>query len=131
MTSRGGRFDFLNPFSYFPEGENPEEPKYANYAVESKEYKTQLNSLIPDFLKLKEQGGFNFDQMLKKFSIYFYELNQSFLNLAEKEGLSEAEKAAQEKREREAIKQEIKGAILATTGPKESDKYVQKAFTPS
>jgi hypothetical protein len=79
MTSRGWRYDFLNPFSYFDHGEDPKEVKYANYKNDADEHKAYLNTLIPDFKQLEGQGSFKFKELLKRFSSYFYEINQSFL----------------------------------------------------
>jgi hypothetical protein len=127
MTSRGGNLDFLNPFSYFPEGESKTEAKYANFAYENVKYKTYLNTLIPNLTVLQKLGAFKFAQLTKKFNAYFYEINESYLKKSDKSAEEEADDDAA-KQARAAIELEVKGAIYSATGSKESDGYIQKSF---
>jgi len=128
ITSRGGNLDFLNPFSYFPQGEDDKEARYANFAYENVKYKTYLNTLIPNLRVLQKLGAFKFAELMKRFNNYFYEINESYLKKVDKsaEDLANDEAA---KKEREAIELEVKGAIYTATGSKMSDTYIQKSFT--
>jgi len=127
MTSRGGNLDFLNPISYFPQGEDPKEGKYANFAYENVKYKTYLNTLIPNLTVLQKLGAFKFAHLMKKFNTYFYEINQSYFKKSDKSAEEEAEDEAA-KQGRAAIELEVKGAIYSATGSKESDGYIQSSF---
>jgi len=126
MTSRsGGALDLLNPFSYFPLGDNPTEPKYANYTYDAEKYKDNLNSLVPGFVGFKDQF---FGTLLKKFKIYFAELNKPFIKYSDAEG----ETAFQQSKNNEikAIKEQIKDSIITATGLEESAKYMEKTLKP-
>jgi hypothetical protein len=122
MTTRTqGILDMLNPFSYFPRGEDPTEPVYANYKYESTKYKAALNELIPGFTELK---GSYFGTLLKKFSRFYYELNQSYLK---KEPADEEEEIPVT--DNLNLKEVLKGAFAgATDNPIE---FVQKTLGPA
>jgi hypothetical protein len=127
MTSRGWRYDFLNPFSYFDHGEDPKEVKYANYKNDADEHKAYLNTLIPDFKQLEGQGSFKFKELLKRFGSYFYEINQSFykpIDVIVKPVVIPVDK----NKDRDAVEQQVLGAILKTTGPKESKDFIKKTL---
>ena len=121
MTTRSqGILDMLNPFSYFTKGEDPTEPVYANYKYESIKYKAALNELIPGFAELK---GTYFGTLLKKFSRFYYELNQSYLK---KEPADEEEAPDTDTLN---LKEVLKGAFAgATDNPIE---FVQKTLGPA
>ena len=124
MTTRApGILDMLNPFSYFPRGEDPTEPKYANYKYESEKYKKTLHALIPGFDEVK---GLYLGTILKRFKRFFYELNQCFLNKAEPEADDEPIS-----NDLEALKENIRGAVYTATGAEKSNEYIQKAFAPT
>jgi hypothetical protein len=124
MTTRSqGILDMLNPFSYFPRGEDPTEPKYANYKYESTKYKSTLNELIPGFAEVK---GLYLEKLLKRFKRFFYELNECFQNKAEPE-----EGEVPMTNDLEALKETIRGAVYTATGAEKSNEYIQKAFAPT
>ena len=120
MTTRSqGILDMLNPFSYFAKGEDPQDPVYANYKYESKKYITKINSRIPGFTELK---GMYLGTLLKKFSRFFYEINESYLK---KEPQDEEEVPIKDDLN---LKDTLKGAFAgATDNPIE---FVQKTLGP-
>jgi len=120
MTTRSqGILDMLNPFSYFTKGEDPTEPVYANYKYESTKYKAALNELIPGFAELK---GTYFGTLLKKFSRFYYELNQSYLKK------EPADEEVEPDTDNLNLKDVLKGAFAgATDNPIE---FVQKTLGP-
>lgn len=120
MTTRSqGILDMLNPFSYFAKGEDPQDPTYANYKYESTKYKTDLNTLIPGFTELK---GMYLGTLLKKFSRFFYEINESYMK---KEPQDEEEVPVKDELN---LKDTLKGAFSgATDNPIE---FVQKTLGP-
>ena len=120
MTTRSqGILDMLNPFSYFAKGEDPQDPTYANYKYESTKYKANLNTLIPGFTELK---GMYLGTLLKKFSRFFYEINESYLK---KEPQDEEEVPVKDDLN---LKDTLKGAFSgATDNPIE---FVQKTLGP-
>jgi hypothetical protein len=126
MTSRSkGILNLLNPFSYFSEGNNPQEPKYANYTYDAEKYRENLNDLIPDFVKYKDQY---FGTLLKKFKVYFSELNKPFIKYLD----AEPDKSDESKNnELKAVKEQIKGSIVTATGLEESAKYIAQALKPT
>jgi len=130
MTSRGWRYDFLNPFSYFDHGEDLKEVKYANYKKDADERKAYLNTLIPDFKQLEGQGSYKFKDLLKRFSSYFYEINQSFYKSTEPV-VKPVEAPVPDNRQRDAVEQQVLGAILKTTGPDQSKEFIKKTIGAS
>jgi len=126
MTSRsGGVLDLLNPFSYFPLGDDPKEPKYANYTYDAAKYKEDLNILIPGFVGFKGQF---FGTLLKKFNIYFSELNKPFIKYLGAGSDTETQQA--NNNALNAIKGQIKGSIVTAIGLEESAKYIEKTLKP-
>jgi hypothetical protein len=129
ITSRGGGIiDLLNPFTYFPLGDNPREPKYANYEYDATQYKEDLNMLIPGFTGLKDQY---FGTLLKKFTNYFSELNKPFIKFSEAELEAPIESSESKDMALKGIKEQIKGAIVTATGLEESAKYIAKSLKPT
>jgi hypothetical protein len=122
MTTRSkGILDMLNPFSYFSKGEDPMDPVYANYTYESKTYKANLNEIIPGFAELK---GMYLGTLLKKFTRFFYELNQSYMKKVSQDQEEEVPEPDDLN-----LKDVLKGAIAgATDNPIE---FVQKTLGPT
>jgi hypothetical protein len=120
MTTRSqGMLDMLNPFSYFAKGEDLQDPVYANYKYESTKYKADLNKLIPGFTELK---GMYLGTLLKKFSRFFYEINESYMK---KEAQDQEEVPDTDNLN---LKDTLKGAFAgATDNPIE---FVQKTLGP-
>jgi hypothetical protein len=129
ITSRsGGVLDLLNPFSYFPLGDDPKEPKYANYTYDAAKYKENLNDLVPDFVKYKDQY---FGTLLKKFTIYFSELNKPFIKYSGADSEKSDKSDESKNNELKAVKEQIKGSIVTATGLEESAKYIAQALKPT
>jgi hypothetical protein len=129
VTSRsGGVLDLLNPFSYFPLGDDPKEPKYANYTYDAAKYKETLNDLVPDFVKYKDQY---FGTLLKKFTIYFSELNKPFIKYSGADSEKSDTSDESKNNELKAVKEQIKGSIVTATGLEESAKYIAQALKPT
>jgi hypothetical protein len=129
MTSRsGGVLDLLNPFSYFPLGDDPKEPKYANYTYDAEKYKEDLNMLIPDFVKYKDQY---FGTLLKKFKVYFAEFNKPFIKAADAESKKSDESDESKVNAMKEVKEQIKGSIVTAMGLEESAKYISQALKPT
>ena len=129
MTSRSvGVLDLLNPFSYFPQGDDPKEPKYANYTYDAAKYKENLNIVIPDFLKFKDQF---LGTLLKKFKIYFAELNKPHIKYTGPDSEKSDESDESKNNALKAVKEQVKGAIVTATGLEESAKYIAQALKPT
>jgi hypothetical protein len=132
MTSRGWRYDFLNPFSYFEYGEDMTDPKYANYKNDAVEHENHLKTLVPKFAELEKKGAFKFKELEKKFENFLYEINQSFYKVAPVSSVPTSpvsQTAANQARE--AVEQQVMGAILQTTGPNQSKEYIKKTLGAS
>jgi len=131
MTSRGWRYDFLNPFSYFDRGQDMTDPKYANYKNDVVAHEDYLKTLIPKFPELEKKGAFKFKELLEKFNKFMFEINESFYKgvtpvipapLPAKTAANEA---------RKAVEQQVMSAILETTGPNQSKEYIKKTLGAS
>jgi len=131
MTSRGWRYDFLNPFSYFDKGQDMTDPKYANYKNDVVKHEDYLKTLIPKFPELEKKGAYKFKELLQKFNKFIFEINESFYKsvtpvipapLPAKTATNEA---------REAVEEQVMGAILKATGPDQSKEYIKKTLTTS
>jgi ABC-type multidrug transport system fused ATPase/permease subunit len=130
MTSRGGTYDFLNPFSYFLKGEDMKDAKYFFYKSDEEVFKANANAVVPSFYELKKKSVFKFNELIKKFNTFIYEINQSFIVPT---GGSVAKPSSKKTpdTEKEQIEQQIMGAIFQSVGPEKSKEYVIKQFGPT
>ena len=132
ITSRNsGILDLLNPFSYFPLGDDPKDPKYANYIYDAANYKENLNIVIPDFVKYKDEF---LGTLLKKFNVYFAELNKPFIKYTGPDAINQPspnELKGTAMTAMTGIKEQVKGAIVTATGLEESAKYIAQTLKPT
>jgi hypothetical protein len=128
MTSRGGTYDFLNPFSYFRQGEDMTDPKYYFYKTDEELFKANATSVIPNFYELRKKSMFKFNELIKKFNTFIYEINKSYIV---KPGDIKPGPKSTPDTEKEQIEQQIIGAILQSVGPDKSKEYVVKQFGPT
>ena len=129
MTSRGGTYDFLNPFSYFLKGEDMKDAKYYFYKADEEIYKANANAVIPSFYELRKKSMFKFNELIKKFNTFLYEINQSFIVQPGASAKPSTKQTADN--EKEQIEQQIMGAIFQSVGPEKSKEYVIKQFGPT
>jgi len=129
MTARGWGMDFLNPFSYFQKGEDVADPKYVRFKKSEKDYKTNLNMLIPEYYALSQTSSFGFKDLLKKFNTFLYEINKSHIKIIQLP--KPVEDLSDEKLERQAVENKIVGAIMKSTGAEKSQEYVTKELRPA
>jgi hypothetical protein len=131
MTSRGWRYDFLNPFSYFDRGEDMTDPKYANYKNDVVAHENYLKTLVPKFAELEKKSAYKFKELLEKFNNFIYEINESFYNAAPKATpvATTIKTAANETHK--AVEEQVMGAILKATGPDQSKEYIKKTLGAS
>ena len=126
MTSRGSRFDFLNPFCYFKRGDDMKDPVYYFYKRDETVHKAFLDSLIPNLPILKQNATYKFGALAEKFSAFLKGLNEPFL----KTGLAKKDKKKDAETETANIEQQIMGAISQTTGTRTKE-YIQSIGAPT
>jgi hypothetical protein len=131
MTSRGWRYDFLNPFSYFDKGEDMTDPKYANYKNDVVVHEDYLKTLIPKFPELEKKGAFKFKELLEKFNKFIFEINESFYKGVKEVAPIPIPTQTNINEAREAVEEQVMGAILKTTGPDQSKEYIKKTLGAS
>lgn len=127
MTSRGNRFDFLNPFCYFKRGDDMKDPAYYFYKRDETERKAFLDSLIPNLQGLKQNATYKFSELNQKFNTFYKALNEPFL----KTGLTNDDKKKKDAETETAnIEQQLMGAILKTTGTR-AKTYIKSIGNPT
>ena len=131
MTSRGWRYDFLNPFSYFDRGEDMTDPKYANYKNDVVAHEDYLKTLIPKFPELEKKGAFKFKELLEKFNKFIFEINESFYKGVKEVAPIPIPAQTNVNEAREAVEEQVMGAILKATGPDQSKEYIKKTLGAS
>jgi hypothetical protein len=133
MTSRGWKMDFLNPFAYFRKGEDVTDPKYVRFKKNEKDYKENLNTLIPEYYALNQTSSFGFKDLLKKFNTFLFEINKTYIKKIDLSNLGsdKSDDKSDDKIGREAVEQNIIGAIMKSTGADKSKDYVTKEFRPA
>jgi len=127
MTSRGGQFDFLNPFSYFPKGADDTSDAYHFFKKDEAVHKMRLDSLIPDFPTFSRSPIYKFPGLIETFNTYMDDLNKSFLKAEIKEPKKEEKDDGQA--ERDAIEQHITTAISKAAGVKTKE-HIQTLGKP-
>jgi len=130
MTSRGGTYDFLNPFTYFMKGEDMKDATYYFYKKDEETFKANANAVIPNFYELRKKSMFKFNELVKKFNTFIYEINKSLIELPGGSAANPSSKKTPDT-EKEQIEQQIMGAIFQSVGPEKSKEYVIKQFGPT
>lgn len=128
MTSRGGQFDFLNPFTYFSKGATDDDDTYHFFKKDEVAYKIHLDSVIPDFPVLKTSSLYKFPDLIKTFHTYLDDLNRSYLVLQKPTPISGAEKDNSQA-DRDVVEQNITTAIAKAAG-KKTKEYIQMLGKP-
>jgi hypothetical protein len=131
MTSRGWRYEFLNPFSYFDKGKDTTDPKYANYMNDVVKHEDYLKTLIPKFPELEKKGAFKFKELLQKFNNFMFEINESFYKATKEIAPIPIPSQTNVNAAREAVEEQVMGAILKATGPTESKAFIKKTLGAS
>jgi hypothetical protein len=97
-------------------------------------HEDHLKTLIPKFPELEKKGAYKFKELLEKYNNFIFEINQSFYKpagaLVASIPIAPVSQTAANQA-REAVEEQVMGAILKATGPDQSKEYIKKTLGAS